>query len=391
MMIGLQLGVSKGNFFDKSSDMALLFAINTPLQTAFIKNTFRRAIYIHSLVNNQLRKIGDTDVADPRYQEFCMEFLFGIKEQGSLELDDNDLNTLAKSWSQKIFRNEKLIRHFENVIPENSNLFLGSPGKTLTKILSFACQNKGGKTTSFSHGNEIGLHSEVQFNRVIGELQCYNQFVFSSENIARRYENACKNSKYPLFFDTRIISSSEIGGGGKSIGKFQRRKIKGLNRIKNIMLIGYPMSPFRIWSHDDSFFYTALKTELMLCSMLRKMGFYVTYKAHPDRLGYIEKVMESFVDDISVSRFEKVTNKTDAFLFHYSHTSTFGSALMTDKPITLVSNELAVMRPADISNLKTRISIVDKSSQTFECELLKSFEEPIMDFSQSTITKLFGS
>ena len=365
-----------------------LYAVKNPLQFDYIKSNTKKAKYIDYNVN----RIIEQGISVPPQENFLREqitlFLNNLVLNAKLCDDTAFIQKLIESWCFKLSRNALLIKNFQSIFDDKSKLFLGSPAKPLSKMLSFACQNKGGFSISFSHGNELGEHVELDFTRPISEFQCYNEFIFSSDRIAKRYASLTNQTEMPLPNIVKFTSSN-----AKTylnlINKSKKIYAQNKNRsVKKIMLLGYPMGPYRIWAYTNSFFYEALKIETALCRQLREAGYEIVYKAHPDRIGYIEKIIGPLVNEVIIEKFEDVMDKADAFLFHYTHTSTFGAALCSKKPITLYSSELNNFRKRDLSLLKKRVSIVNsKLNGSFDL-LLKSFEEPKRSFSLDVVLDL---
>ena len=155
------------------------------------------------------------------------------------------------------------------------------------------------------------------------------------------------------------------------------------------MLVGFPMSPHRYWNYQNAFFYDALKLEIEICIKLTDAGYNVIYKAHPDRLGFVENIIGKYVHKVVTDKFEDVVNTADQIIFHYTHTSTFGFALCTDKPILLCSSEIAKIDPEDLSKLESRIQILNYPSAGEEGEhlggLIAAVKNPMTFFSHHKI------
>ena len=365
----------------------LLFSVKSQLQLDYVKSNFKSAKFLDFAINAIVRQ-KRSSAKSRIFDDVIRELVNRLSISANLCDDGLFQEKLIQSWSRKLADNEVLIREFQKLFDVHSNLFVGSSAKPISKALSFACRNAGGTTTSFSHGNEMGLHVDCEFIRPITEFQCYDNFVFSSSKIARRYMNLSSKTDFYVPFSCNFISSK-----ARTYQQLLSRNAVKINKqadhgINTVMVLGYPMGPYRIWSYENSFFYDALKIELQICKLLKQSGYKVLYKAHPDRVGYIENIMAPIVDQVVTNKFEDVMNLADLFVFHYTHTTTFGAALCSQTPITLFTSELQNFDPQDLNLLKTRVSIVEKDSSSSTERLLESVKNPITNFPQKNILEL---
>ena len=71
---------------------------------------------------------------------------------------------------------------------------------------------------------------------------------------------------------------------------------------------------------------------------------------------------------VVTEKFEDVVHTVDQVIFHYTHTSTFGYAKVTDKPILLCSSELEKIDPEDLTRLRAEfryeISLCGKAGES---------------------------
>ena len=322
-------------------------------------------------------------------KEHLKNFLVKIREKYTLDLTDRNVNEIHQFLYKRVVFNRMLILELTKYFTKASRIYVGSSAKPTSKILSFACQNAGGKSTSFSHGNELGLHVEFQFERPTSEFGCYNEFVFSSPLSTEKYTNLVNLKRFPIYSDTHLITSVQPTYR-RLTHKLKHCSSKSGSKPGNkVMLVGFPMSPHRYWNYQNAFFYDALKLEIEICIKLTDAGYNVIYKAHPDRLGFVENIIGKYVHKVVTDKFEDVVNTADQIIFHYTHTSTFGFALCTDKPILLCSSEIAKIDPEDLSKLESRIQILNYPSAGEEGEhlggLIAAVKNPMTFFSHHKI------
>jgi hypothetical protein len=119
----------------------------------------------------------------------------------------------------------------------------------------------------------------------------------------------------------------------------ENRKTPLPRKIGSIMLMGFPMDPYRYPELPGHFSLFHLDLELRLMRFLKERGLRVIYKAHPDRAAEAEGIFEGLADEICFEPFERVADKGDATLFPHTDTSTFGIALCGLKPIIVIEME----------------------------------------------------
>jgi len=130
------------------------------------------------------------------------------------------------------------------------------------------------------------------------------------------------------------------------------------SKINSVMVIGYPMTPYRPMEEVGLFFYIRLEFEHRLMTELKNKGYRVLYKAHPDRLSEITGFFDNLVDEFLVEPFEQVWHKADALIYGLTSTSTFGYGLCTNLPITLIDIKGTLWNKEQKKYLKERISFV---------------------------------
>lgn len=324
--------------------------------------------------------------------EHLNKFLHVVREEYQLDLTDQHLKEIHTLLYKRIVLNRMLIIEMTKYFKKSSRVYLGSSAKPISKVLSFACQNAGGKSTSFSHGNEIGLHVDFEFERPTSEFGCYNEFVFSSTLTTKKYAGLVNRKNFVTYADPELICSDQPTYR-RLMHELTVHVASSISKSKkNIMLIGFPMAPHRYWHYQNAFFYDALKLEIEICSTLTAAGYNVIYKAHPDRLGFVENILKKYVHRVVTEKFEDVVHTVDQVIFHYTHTSTFGYALCTDKPILLCSSELEKIDPEDLTRLESRIQILKYpcagKAGDHIAGLIDAVKHPMTNFSHSKILEL---
>jgi len=162
------------------------------------------------------------------------------------------------------------------------------------------------------------------------------------------------------------------------------------------MLVGFPLNPVRYVDGESCFFYSRIDLEYRLITFLKKNGYSVIYKAHPDRLSEATGLYEGVVDEIISSPFETIINSTDCFLFTHSSSTTFGYALLTNKPIFLIDINSSNVELDSYNLLRKRVDMIPsytvKSTRIFfdkDIMLKKMRRSPVGVQDNSYLEKMF--
>ena len=117
------------------------------------------------------------------------------------------------------------------------------------------------------------------------------------------------------------------------------------------------MNPYRFHYAEGCFFPFRLDLELRVINLLKKHGFKVIYKMHPERQHEVEGIFDGLVDRIITKPFEKVYKEADALFFGYGNSTTFGFALGTNRPLFLIDIENTNWNP-EVHELLSRRCII---------------------------------
>ena len=115
--------------------------------------------------------------------------------------------------------------------------------------------------------------------------------------------------------------------------------------------------------------------EYRLITTLKNFGYYVVYKAHPDRIKEIEGLFNDVVDEVITESFEKVWQGSDLLIFTYTSTTTFGYALTTNLPIILVDSAQKFRDKKEYDDMSSRVNLVKTS---FNDNMRISFDSDLL-------------
>lgn len=260
-----------------------------------------------------------------------------------LELLSNSLKALKtcqdkiKSWN---IREELLVTHIGNV----HHRIFASAWKTL-----------GGKVVGFSHGN-IYPYAYVPGDILNGAFQIYDRFVVASEGEKRLLEYAQKDFKFG--FRNNIEFCTYKNSIYKHIFK-EFQKEAPVKEIKKVMYVGFP-TDYNNYSYSSEInTMTYLNLEMRIMKDLKKAGYYLIYKAHPDTLSQTRDLFTPFCDEIITEKFEDVWKKADCIFFGVPYSTTFGYTLMTNRPVVLMDLKTNYWHPSVYPLLEQRCSIVN--------------------------------
>ncbi|MBO67008.1 MAG: hypothetical protein CL398_01735 [Acidiferrobacteraceae bacterium] len=203
------------------------------------------------------------------------------------------------------------------------------------KIFLVALQRMGIKVTGFLHGDPIyGVYKQpYTIAMTMGHIKTYITPSATSADLHNyHYGNGFGdrfNTKF-VGYQTDYYSRVSMTSGTYS-GKTP-------NSLEKVMIVGFPMNTIRYYDDHSLFFYHKLLLEISLISALRKIGCFVIYRAHPDRLNHIVKLISPMVDNMSVDSFSKELSMVDTLIFSHPTTSTFGESLLTNKNMILLEN-----------------------------------------------------
>ena len=213
----------------------------------------------------------------------------------------------------------------------SSIIFSTSTASIESRIIAAHAKNLGIKVVGLTHGNDTAIFPASI--SLYNDYSLYDEFVFRSQSVA-----CIQSEQYHLQPISKFNTVNFISCNHSTIKPSKKIPITPLpSKTKTVMLIGTAMTPIRYINRSCSFFYYSLKLEITLLKTLSRNGFKTIYKPHPYCVSSSVSIFSKFADDIITLPFEDATYLADALLFHRTDTTTFGYALLTDKPITLLS------------------------------------------------------
>lgn len=319
-------------------------------------------------------------------------FLSTIKSSGNFFVKNVDFLEIEKAWSQRFYDLSALYFGLINNKSKIKTLLVSDMSKVPVKVITMAYQRKKTDVYCFHHGNDACYSvGHIGFEKSIAHCK---KFVTPTNGIRDKYKEAYANSlivkkQKPEYISINSNYYTEL---------FSKYSLHNNVPIKKIMLIGFPLNSIRYPYENNLFFYKMVSLEFRLIIALKKAGYYLIYKAHPDRLHEVRGVFNDYVDEYISQPFEAVWQKADLLLFTYTSTSTFGYALTTNLPIILVDSAKKYRKPDDYKLMQSRVNILNAKEDTHmkiqfnEKSLINmiSNENVYKNFDFSYVDQIFG-
>ncbi len=317
---------------------------------AVVPFTIQGRQFMHARENSKYRKYeGGID-------KFISTFLSGLKQ--NIPESRGVLNEIMEFKLRSHFR--KTLNAYLNCRdiladwPENV-LMVDCINNLYHRIVATSWKSLGRKTVGFTHGNAyVAIYKPTLPRR--GDLSILSEFIVSSEGESRLLRDGIRD------FSSGVKSTFEIRACGRNIyRKFyeENRNKPEIKKIKHVMLVGFPMSYHYHAYHPEQNSMPHIHLELTIIEILRRNGYSVIYKAHPDTLEATRGIYDGKVDSIITEPFEKVYDKADCILFGTPATTTFGFSLLTRIPIICINTKGNYWHPEILDKIQKRCALVD--------------------------------
>lgn len=281
--------------------------------------------------------------------------LQNISQKNNIELHHWHIDFLRKLTLRRLNLTAEMFLCAKEKIKRNSNihLLLSILGNPIYRIISSAVRETGGKVTGFAHGNDVGARDTSLSSWI--EFPFVDTFVTYTQKSAELMRLRKEKYSPPPDIELNIISADF----NHYFQQWRLFKIQPLSkRVRNIMLIGFSMDPYRYSELPGGLALIRLDLELRLIETLKLGGYRVIYKVHPDRTHEAHGIFDKYADVVLTEYFERVLDRADAFLFGHVDTTTFGIALLTNKPVVVLNPETQKWFPEPFKLIKKRCHII---------------------------------
>ncbi len=316
-------------------------------QSLYCDHPFKETILPSSIHLSKFKKLteleGMVQVFLEKLLDYCrnkFQFEFNILKIKKCWLNRiNDLFSIYNTIYDREFVPEKLL--------------LSEVGKPLNKSIALALKKRGTKVIGFSHGHDAGI--------VLNRLTPYNEyshcdyFVCPTKKSAELHSYNHNTSEISRFNRVKFITTDTTHY--EQVWK-NSQKEPFPEEIKSVMIVGYPMNAQRYQYTNVGFFIFMLDLEIRIAKLLKKCGFKVIYKMHPERKGEAKGIFKGLVDSIITKPLETVYGEADALFFGYIHSSTFGFSLCTNRPIFQLDISKDIWNPLAYEHISRRTVMI---------------------------------
>jgi len=316
-------------------------------------NSLKKSIYF--LDENYFLPVSKlpSNAIEKRVKVVALKFINGVnkllKHKG-VSCNDEFLEPILKNLESEIQNTLDINYYLAKTINKikNKTLLIRNSGNMLIRLISLAHKRSGGKVVGFSHGNNVGTLSDSSATSIL--MGVTNTFVTS---------NKYSKDLLDLSVKDHLEGKVSIEVFSDPNGYFQNMYNILVNdrvpsSINNIMVIEFPLSP---WQYSWKIH---LDLNIRRAKVIKKnKNIKLILKKHPDRLLESKGVYDEYYDEMITHPFESVYDLADLYIFSEISTTTFGFALMTNKPIMIFSNSLDQTSPDARKLLKKRCIVID--------------------------------
>ena len=287
--------------------------------------------------------------------------LKSIAYNHGINLLEPHIEYLKKLTQNELVDAQKVLSLVEKQLKKSRkkiHLLISALGGPLPRAFAVAVRNTGGKVTSFSHGGHIGLYDTPTF--ALSEFALSDEFIAYTETSSELFKKI-KDNHSPLKDNKFTIRHANIDDYQKMHEKYCRRK--PVKKVNTIMLLGYPGIPWRVRHSSASLSLMQLDLELRTVKLLKKQGYDLIYKAHPDRLQESKGIFEDMAQVLYKGYFEDYMDLADLYVFFQMKSTAFSSALCTNRPIIAFKMKDEPFKPfmEPMQLLEKRCSIIQGS------------------------------
>ena len=283
--------------------------------------------YWNHIINSKIKVDNELDL---NKYSFVSSYLDALKSRNDLFVKGVDFRGIEKTWLKRLSEISSVYDHLLT-IEKPKTLLVTDQANPAHKIITIAFQRSGVDVVCFSHGNNLAVLNQTIIHQfVISHLKKY---VVPNETIKKNYEYIYSVLPIEKKTGTRYLSLNI-----PNINQYNncQKKQRTFEKTK-IMLIGFPANTNRLTDTAGDFSLFKIDLEYRIILKLKSLGYFVQYKAHPDRLDEISGIFNQLVDEYISERFENVINNTDLIVFTHAATTTFGYTLASNQPIVMIN------------------------------------------------------
>jgi len=247
---------------------------------------------------------------------------------------DINIDEVFSTWSSRMTTLHSYYSGYRKFKMRPDNLVITGAGNSFRKIVGTAFQREGTKVFVMHHGETSGVEKHPHGHRNDGSFSKY--FVCPTARITEAFRKNYSSSLIEKTIDRKymVVNTNHYES---LYERYRGQKERVSQRV--VMLIGYGMNYSRYLDGGGYFFYFQLDLQYRLAKAIKKLGYKLIYKSHPDRVREVENLFNEVSDQVEARPFEQVWNSADIYLFTIPGTTVFGGALLTKKPMILIDIE----------------------------------------------------
>ena len=229
-------------------------------------------------------------------------------------------------------------------------LLTGSLGIIWCRILAAAVKKNGGKVFNFDHSvGDFSINTSTSLFAESNSSDIFFTFNKKHINYYFKFMKYSKSSHSKLKLKSLLLSKKK-----NTIKKIEKKR-----EGKKILFVS---PPFLLNQGLCITFFPPpilIDWHIRILGALKKLGYQVIYKPHPDCNKEIVKRILSLVKiEIENEPFEAICYKYDYLFFDYRSTNTWSHAIKTDLPIILNDVDFYKLTEKDTLILKKRVSLL---------------------------------
>lgn len=206
-----------------------------------------------------------------------------------------------------------------------ARLWTGSGGYIFRRILHTAVRHAGGKCWSHDHGSGVGLFEAPDVN--LTEFVTPDTFVTFSALQAEGYRTQRRDIMRMKDHWPDITSVSNESNGDSALPQPSHRS------VKNILFVANQYRGERMTITPIEFDVVAVDWQARLLSRLKRQGYNVVFRAHPDSTSAPPAAfIQSLGIEMSTGKFCDALASADLVIMDYLHTSLLRDILFSGKP-----------------------------------------------------------
>ena len=318
----------------------------------------------------------------PKAKQIMEQFIDGfdhIAKKNDVKIERRQLDHLSDHCVLSVHYVADYIQELVHKLDkyESTSILVNAIGHSFKRSLCFAGRRAGFKMVGFTHGNRVGVSNKSYAAYI--EPGMVDTFVATSQGSIELHSLSEKKYLQPYGINIEIVAN-QTGSYAKI--REQSRITELPASIKSVMLLEFPMNNYFGSATYGLFWAYQLDLNLRLARLFRQQGLRTIIKKHPDRLRESEGVYNLYYDQLLITSFEEVYDQADAYIFPTIGTTTFGFAVLTNKPIIIFESSLEdVWEPAS-QLLRKRCRVIpswvaeDGRLMFDESKLIAALNEP---------------